>query len=124
MNRRASLKLITGAAISLFLKPRSAGALADFTGGAPPAQEASLPAEPIFSWLQVGAVKPTGWIRAQMLRDLNEGFAGCLGGLCHEASSDIFVTNRNSLHSQNVANRNASHGGTARAKVTGGQASS
>lgn len=61
--------------------------------------------EPVFSWLPVGAVRPAGWIRAQMLRDLNEGFAGCLGQLCHEASSDIFVTNRNSLHSQNVANR-------------------
>ncbi len=39
-----------------------------------------------------------------MLRDLKEGFAGHLGELCHEASSDIFVSNRNSAVSANTAN--------------------
>lgn len=106
MNRRDSLKLLTTAAGSVFLKPWSALALsAPGNSGEPSTPEAALPMEPVFSWLPVGAVRPAGWIRAQMLRDLNEGFAGCLGQLCHEASSDIFVTNRNSLHSQNVANR-------------------
>jgi hypothetical protein len=52
----------------------------------------------------MGAVKPTGWIREQMLRDLRHGFAGCLDKLCHEASSDIFVTNRNRATAQNVHN--------------------
>lgn len=106
MNRRDSLKLLTTAAGSVLLKPWTALALSAPHGcGDPSAPEAPLSTEPVFSWLPVGAVKPTGWIRAQMLRDLNEGFAGCLGQLCHEASSDIFVTNRNSLQSHNVANR-------------------
>ncbi len=107
MNRRESLKLLTAAASSAFLKPWPALALSGPHGtGDPSASDAAVATQPVFSWLPVGAVRPAGWIRAQMLRDLNEGFAGCLGRLCHEASSDIFVTNRNSLHSQNVANRN------------------
>lgn len=48
-----------------------------------------------FTPLRFGAVKPGGWILAQMRRDLEKGFAGCLDELCHEASSDIFASGRN-----------------------------
>jgi DUF1680 family protein len=57
-----------------------------------------------FEFLAFGEVKPAGWIKAQMDRDLNHGFAGCLDRLCKEASSDIFVSGRNSVHSQNTQN--------------------
>jgi hypothetical protein len=59
---------------------------------------------PALEWLRLGEVKPAGWIRQQMLRDLNAGFAGSLNKLCHEASSDIFVTGRNSATGQNRSN--------------------
>ncbi len=49
---------------------------------------------PVFTWLTFGEVRPAGWIREQMLRDLQEGFASRLGDLCTEASSDIFVSHR------------------------------
>lgn len=58
----------------------------------------------VFAWYPMGTVKPAGWIREQMLRDLRQGFAGCLDQLCPEASSDIFVTNRNSAKSENTHN--------------------
>jgi DUF1680 family protein len=51
--------------------------------------------QPAFTPLEFGEVKPRGWILAQMRRDLQTGFAGCLDELCHEASSDIFVSGRN-----------------------------
>jgi DUF1680 family protein len=59
---------------------------------------------PAFSWLTLGEVKPSGWIKEQMVRDLNHGFAGRLDELCHEASSDIFVSHRNSGVSENTVN--------------------
>lgn len=59
---------------------------------------------PAFQWLRMGEVKPAGWIKEQMLRDLRQGFAGCLDKLCHEASSDIFASNRNSSKAQNTHN--------------------
>lgn len=59
---------------------------------------------PAFEFLPFGEIKPAGWIRSQMDRDLNHGFAGCLDKLCKEASSDIFVSGRNSIHSQNTQN--------------------
>ena len=52
-------------------------------------------AQPAFTPLQFGEVKPRGWILAQMRRDLEKGYAGCLDELCHEASSDIFASGRN-----------------------------
>jgi hypothetical protein len=52
--------------------------------------------EPAFSPLKFGDICPTGWVLAQMRRDLQTGLAGHLDELCHEASSDIFVTGRNS----------------------------
>ena len=59
---------------------------------------------PVFSWLTLGEVKPSGWIKEQMVSDLAQGFAGCLGDLCHEASSDIFVSHRNSLTTKEYGN--------------------
>ncbi len=59
---------------------------------------------PVFTWLTLGEVKPSGWIREQMVRDLNHGFAGHLDELCHEASSDIFVSHRNTGILENIVN--------------------
>jgi len=59
---------------------------------------------PAFNWLTLGEVKPAGWIKEQMIRDLKQGFAGHLDELCHEASSDIFVSHRNSGILENVVN--------------------
>jgi uncharacterized protein len=49
-------------------------------------------------------VKPLGWIKEQMYRDLEIGFAGHLGSLCLEASSDIFGAHRNRATVQNRSN--------------------
>jgi hypothetical protein len=51
--------------------------------------------QPAFTQLRFGEIKPTGWILAQMRRDLQTGFAGHLDELCPEASSDIFASGRN-----------------------------
>lgn len=109
MNRRESLKLLLAAAGGTVLVPASAFGLAqqDVSAAAKKASgidASSSAVTPVFSWLTVGEVKPSGWIQTQMVRDLQEGFAGHLGDLCHEASSDIFVSHRNSTHSQNSAN--------------------
>jgi hypothetical protein len=103
MNRRDSLKLLAAAAGSALPWPGLAREAQDAALPSPPA--AGNATEPVFTWLTLGEITPAGWIREQMLRDLHEGFAGCLGQLCHEASSDIFVSQRNSSQSQNVANR-------------------
>jgi hypothetical protein len=60
--------------------------------------------QPAFSQLKFGDIKPTGWILAQMRRDLQTGFAGHLDELCHEASSDIFASGRNSPGKPNRGN--------------------
>ena len=59
---------------------------------------------PAFTPLKFGAVKPCGWILQQMRRDLKGGFAGHLDELCHEASSDIFVSARNRPGKPNAGN--------------------
>jgi len=64
---------------------------------------------PCFSRLPLGEVKPDGWIREQMLRDLRGGFAGRLDKLAREAGSDIFVTGRNNPNKPNAANVNNDH---------------
>lgn len=110
MNRRESLKLLLAVAggtvfvpPDLFgLNPASAAPSEMSSGNLTGVCSASV--TPVFSWLTVGEVKPGGWIKEQMVRDLQEGFAGHLDELCHEASSDIFVTNRNSVHSENNVN--------------------
>lgn len=103
MNRRDTLKLLMAASGTLMLPSSNAASLfltplSDLPG------RAESKVAPVFTWLTLGEVKPAGWIKEQMLRDLKEGFAGHLGQLCHEASSDIFVSNRNSAASANVAN--------------------
>lgn len=109
MNRRESLKLLMAAAGGSVLVPSSAFGLTpqDESNAAKKslgADATSSAVTPAFSWLTVGEVKPSGWIQAQMVRDLQDGFAGHLGDLCHEASSDIFVTHRNSTHTSNATN--------------------
>jgi uncharacterized protein len=109
MNRRESMKLLLAAAGGTVLVPASAFGLTQQDESAsakktPAPGATSSAVSPVFSWLTVGEVKPAGWIQAQMVRDLQEGFAGHLGDLCHEASSDIFVSHRNSTQSQNSAN--------------------
>ena len=110
MNRRESLKLLLAAAGGTVLVPSSAFGLEfeneSISGNNSAARNGTRAASvtPVFSWLTVGEVKPAGWIKEQMVRDLQEGFAGRLDRLCHEASSDIFVSHRNSLHSKNSAN--------------------
>ena len=77
MTRRESLQFLLGAAGGAWLSPGRA-AEASQAGAVPPA----------FTWLKAGEVKPAGWIKEQMVRDLNQGFAGRLDELCAEASSD------------------------------------
>lgn len=48
------------------------------------------PAQPRFRSLRLGEVRPTGWILAQMTRDLEQGFAGHLDRLTTHASNDLF----------------------------------
>ena len=65
--------------------------------GAEPAQATAVYAiEPQFRLLRFGEIKPLGWIREQMRRDLGEGFAGHLPEIApHTAKSDIFGKGRN-----------------------------
>jgi DUF1680 family protein len=51
------------------------------------------PIAPRFTFLRLGEVKPSGWIKEQMRRDLDSGFAGHLDALIpKEAGRDIFAT--------------------------------
>jgi uncharacterized protein len=102
MNRRDTLKLLMAASGNLMHSSSNATGL--LLTPSDPSAQAETKIAPVFRWLTLGEVKPAGWIKEQMLRDLKEGFAGHLGELCHEASSDIFVSNRNSAASANVAN--------------------
>jgi hypothetical protein len=103
MNRRDTLKLILAASGSSLLSSGVSSA-EPFVTFADPARSAAPAIKPVFTWLTLGEVKPDGWIKAQMVRDLNEGFAGHLGELCHEASSDIFAGHRNGSSAENTAN--------------------
>ena len=104
MNRRDTLKLLLTASGGTILSPPFAAAFQPAASPAPPPALEKNTAGPVFTWLTLGEVKPAGWIKEQMLRDLSEGFAGHLGDLCHEASSDIFVSHRNSAASANAGN--------------------
>lgn len=115
MNRRDTIKLLLAtsggilapAALSSVLAPRVSGARSAEIEGSLLRLGGNSSAdgrEPAFQWLPIGQVKPGGWIREQMLRDLHQGFAGHLGELCHEASSDIFASHRNHAGSANQAN--------------------
>ena len=104
MNRRDMLKLLSiasGNAVAF-----SRGAAGELLAASPSlANETRTPTPkehvdekdgvaPVFTWLTLGQVKPAAWIKEQMVRDLNQGFAGRLDELCEQASSDIFVTHR------------------------------
>lgn len=41
--------------------------------------------------LPLGAVRPRGWMLAQMRQDLDQGFAGCLDSLSPHVASDLFA---------------------------------
>ena len=43
-----------------------------------------------YEYLPLGAVKPAGWIRRQLVRDFEQGFLGCLDRLTDHAASDLF----------------------------------
>ena len=55
-----------------------------------------------FETLPLGAVRPIGWLQAQLRRDLTEGFAGCLDALTARAATDLF-THRIASSSQQFA---------------------
>jgi hypothetical protein len=55
-----------------------------------------------FQRLPLGAIKPQGWIRAQLLRDLDHGFAGRLDQLSPHAARDLF-THRIASSEQQIA---------------------
>src|SRR6185437_6242663 len=109
MERRIFLKMLAGACASqvsgFAIAQDAAGQIQPEYTERENAQH-SQPQAPAFEWLSMGEVKPAGWIRNQMLRDLRNGFAGCLDKLCLEASSDIFVSHRNSRVTQNIHNQN------------------
>jgi DUF1680 family protein len=55
-----------------------------------------------FERLPLGAIKPLGWIKAQLLRDLDHGFAGHLDQLSPHPARDLF-THRIASSEQQVA---------------------
>ena len=58
--------------------------------------EAAYGVEPQFRLLKFGEVMPRGWIREQMIRDLDIGFAGHMQEIApFTSASDIFGANRN-----------------------------
>jgi uncharacterized protein len=103
MDRRELLKIMLGGCAAT-LVPSGLAEHALAQSSEVPAFPGQKAAAPALEWLSMGEVKPAGWIRQQMLRDLDTGFAGSLGKLCHEASSDIFVSGRNSTKAQNRSN--------------------
>lgn len=95
ITRRESLQLLGPVSGSALAAPLWATGHTSDSSSAPPS--AGLPVEgrdskptegiaPVFTWLTLGEVKPAGWIKEQMARDLNHGFAGHLDELCREAS--------------------------------------
>jgi DUF1680 family protein len=95
MNRRDSLKLLLIATGNALLCPDRLLAQSS-------AKTSAI--APVFTNLTLGEIKPSGWVKEQMLRDLHQGFAGHLDQLCPEASSDIFVTHRNTAKVENTSN--------------------
>lgn len=103
MNRRDSIKILTAGAASLFgtnlpvdgegidERPTKESPATDFES-----KREAYAVVPEFTLLRFGAVKPRGWLKEQMLRDLRTGFAGCLDKLCPDAGSDVFVAGRSS----------------------------
>jgi hypothetical protein len=66
--------------------------------------------EPQFQLLRFGEVMPTGWIREQMIRDLDSGFAGHMPEIAPKTcASQIFGANRN--EPERVQNAGGASGG-------------
>ena len=103
MNRRELLKILVGTC-AVPLAPAGLAEVVFAQSGEAPAFPAQGDGGPVLGWLRMGEVKPAGWIKQQMLRDLKSGFAGSLNKLCHEANSDIFVSGRNTAHLENHGN--------------------
>ncbi len=58
-------------------------------------------------WLSFGAIKPSGWIRAQMAHDLEHGFVGHLDELvpspgCYYSAAFLFSTTRSIIVSGTI----------------------
>jgi hypothetical protein len=113
VTRRESLKLLSLLSASSMVHPLWAASRKLAAEPLAPALDATSPGNsnepphgiaPVFTWLTLGEVKPAGWIKEQMVRDLNHGFAGRLDELCREASSDIFVSHRNTGILENIVN--------------------
>jgi hypothetical protein len=58
--------------------------------------ESPKTSKPAYSFLRFGEIKPAGWLRIQMLRDLEQSFVGCLDELVPELilKDDIYGANR------------------------------
>lgn len=104
MERRKLLKIMVGTGVAGFAPVWLAENGIAEALDTPAFKGDSVPG-PVFTWLRMGDVKPAGWIKQQILRDLNTGFAGSLNKLCHEANSDIFVSGRNTAKAQNRVNK-------------------
>lgn len=99
MNRRQSIKLMTaaGAALSQASSLEALGStLKEFSAENGDAkfetQRNAYGISPVFTWLRMGDVKPAGWLKEQMVRDLRAGSAGSLDRLCSEAAGDLFAS--------------------------------
>ena len=68
-----------------------------------PEASAQIPVAPRYTWLKLGEVMPSGWLKAQMERDIREGFAGHLKELAPEVGTDIFGSGRNTPEKPNFA---------------------
>jgi DUF1680 family protein len=115
MDRRDSIKLLLAASCSSILPPWLSAARQPTASSATRSEGANAYLQsrrenavhtiaPVFTWLPMGEVRPEGWIKEQITRDLNEGFAGRLDELCHEAASDTFASHRNSGATENKSN--------------------
>lgn len=61
----------------------------------------------------LGAIRPLGWMRAQLRRDLQQGYAGCLDRLTPRAATDLFRQRISATRQQPGA------GGTPKPAATG-----
>jgi len=109
ITRRKTLQLLGllsgGAIVNPLWAATSKSEISTSAGGVPDSSgDSAAGITPVFTWLPLGEVKPAGWIKEQMTRDLDHGFAGHLDELCKEASSDIFVSHRNTGVLENVVN--------------------
>ena len=82
LNRRDSLKIIAAAAGTTLLPAATAQAAVTHREDATlnfETRRDAYAASPTLTWLPMGDVRPAGWLREQMLRDLTTGIvAGCV----------------------------------------------